>query len=178
MTHQDIASNGLLSAVPHLAALLMSFVLGSLSDWILNKGWLTESANFKLFEILGLGGVGSALALMGFFTDNYLICVSILTLGFSLRGATYSGHIKSVLKLSPNFSGTVMGFCNGIGSVTGAVTPLVTTALTEDDKSDPIRWRIVFLIGAGIEALGILNYLINAKFTTQSFDQIAMKNIL
>lgn len=173
--HQDIANNGLLNASPHLAALLMSFVLGSLSDWMLIKGYLSEPANFKLFEILGLGGVGCALALMGFFTDNYLICVAILTLGFSLRGALYSGHIKSILKLSPNFSGTVMGYSNGIGSVSGVFTPLVTAALTEGDKSDPVGWRYVFFIAAGIEALALLNYLINAKFTTQSFDEIALK---
>ena len=101
--------NGLLNALPHLGALLMSFVLGSLSDWILAKGLLKEIATFKTFEILGLGGVGLALALMGFFTDNYLICVAILTLGFSFRGGVYSGHIRSLMKLSPNFSGTVLG---------------------------------------------------------------------
>ena len=175
--HQDIANNGLLNALPHLAALLMSFVLGSLSDWILIKGYLTESANFKLFEILGLAGVGLALALMGFFTENYLICVSILTIGFSLRGALYSGHIKAIMKLSPNFSGTVFGYSNGLGSVSGIFTPIVTAALTESDKSDPVNWRYVFLIATGIEAVALLNFLVNAKFTAQPFDEIAMKNV-
>ena len=83
--------------------------IGSLSDWILAKGLLKEATNFKTFEILGLGGVGLALSLMGLFTENYVICVAILTLGFSFRGAVYSGHIKSLMKLSPNFSGTVLG---------------------------------------------------------------------
>ena len=46
-----------------------------------------------------------ALGTMGFFTQDFGICLAILTIGFGMRGAIYSGHIKSVLLLSQNFSG-------------------------------------------------------------------------
>ena len=36
---------------------------------------------------------------------DFGICLAILTIGFGMRGAIYSGHIKSVLLLSKNFSG-------------------------------------------------------------------------
>ena len=83
----------------------MGVVFGALSDWLLANGYLTEPKAAKIFECIGLGAPALAAATMGYFTEDYRVCLAILTIGFGLRGGIYSGHIKGVLKLSPNFVG-------------------------------------------------------------------------
>ena len=83
----------------------MSVVFGTLSDWLLSKRYLKIPIAAKLFEVIGLGIPALALGMMGFFTEDFGICLAILTIGFGMRGAIYSGHIKSVQLLSQNFTG-------------------------------------------------------------------------
>ncbi len=93
---------------------------------------------------------------------------------------------------APNYSGTVYGFVNGIGCITGFLTPMVTAAFTEEDPKDPANWRKVsgskllmhspyfywiywsrlqvFFIAVGLYAIGLLGFLIFAKFKPMDFD--------
>ena len=83
----------------------MCIVFGILSDWILANKYLSIPTTAKLFECIGFGMPALALGMMGFFTDNFPLCIAILTIGFGMRGGVYSGHVKNVLLLSPKFSG-------------------------------------------------------------------------
>ena len=47
----------------------MSIVFGSLSDWLLSKGYLKVSTAAKMFECIGLGIPVISAGLMGFFTQ-------------------------------------------------------------------------------------------------------------
>lgn len=103
--HKDIQETGIYNAAPHLTSLMMGFVLGSLSDWLLTKGHLDIGQASKLFDFCGLGIPGIAISIMGFFTKDFVLCITILIVGFGFSTGTFSGHNKSVFHLSPNFAG-------------------------------------------------------------------------
>ena len=79
----------------------------------------------KICQTIAYGSIALALGTMGYFTENYKICLVIMTLGYGLRAGMYSGHVKSVLDLSRNYCGTVCGYSNGFGCVAGILAPLV-----------------------------------------------------
>jgi hypothetical protein len=124
-------------------ALLMMQVFGVGSDWILARKLIGRAKLSKICECFGFAVPALALGVMGYFTQDWRICLAILTVGFGFRGGCYAGHIKNPAELSPNYSGTVYGFSNGFGSISGFLTPLVTAAFTEDNPEDPANWRYV-----------------------------------
>ena len=49
-----------------------------------------------------------------------------------IMGTFYPGMKVNPLDLSPNYAGTLMAITNGIGAITGIITPIVIGALTPD----------------------------------------------
>ena len=56
--------------------------------------------------------------------------VTLFTVGMSFMGFFYSSLKLNCLDLSPNYSGTLMAFVNGIGAVSGMITPTLIGYLT------------------------------------------------
>jgi len=47
-----------------------------------------------------------------------------------LMGAYYAGMKLSPLDMSPNYAGTLMAITNGIGAITGVITPYLVGVMT------------------------------------------------
>lgn len=58
------------------------------------------------------------------------IVVVLFTICMGLMGTFYAGMKLNPLDLSPNYSATLMAITNGIGSITGIITPYLVGALT------------------------------------------------
>lgn len=58
------------------------------------------------------------------------VVVILFTICMGLMGTFYAGMKLNPLDLSPNYSATLMAITNGIGSITGIVTPYLVGALT------------------------------------------------
>ena len=93
--------------LPNWCCLLSITVLFT-NPWISGKLRKTLPEVCLLFQLRKISGKNSETNwwkhLMNSLKD-FGICLAILTIGFGMRGAIYSGHIKSVLLLSKNFSG-------------------------------------------------------------------------
>lgn len=55
-----------------------------------------------------------------------------MIMGMGLMGIYYSSLKINCLDLSPNYSGTVMALINGIGSISGVISPYLTSYLIPD----------------------------------------------
>ncbi len=77
--------------------------------------------------------------------DNIFFLKFLLS-GFGFRGLVCFGHTANPMDISHHFSGTVFGFVNGIGCVSGFITPIVTAYFTEDNPKDPTNWQKVINI--------------------------------
>ena len=76
-------------------------------------------------------------------TDSFYACIAVMAIGFGCNGATFSGHMQSPFDVAPRYSGTALGFSNGLGSVTGFITPLVANAFTKVNQTEIHSARIV-----------------------------------
>lgn len=72
---------------------------------------------------------------IGVICASYVGCDKVaaticFTVGMGLMGFCYGSLRVNSLDLSPNFSGTIMAFVNGLGCVSGMLSPYITGLLT------------------------------------------------
>lgn len=57
--------------------------------------------------------------------------MAMFTIGMGFMGTFYCGMKVNALDLSPNFAGTLMAIVNGVGAITGILSPYIAGALTK-----------------------------------------------
>jgi len=177
--HKDIKSNGSLSALPHLAAVVYGLIFGFLADAILRpRGCLEKKGLRRLMHGLGFGVPALTAALLGYTTSNWIVCIAFLSLGFGFRSAQYSGHYSVVYDLAPKYSGTVYGMVNMCGNTAGFITPMLTSALTGADPTDVNGWRSLFWLAGSLLAAALVVFMVFVKFEPASFEYDAEKDLM
>lgn len=73
----------------------------------------------------------------GLIIASYIGCdqtavIVTFTVFVGLMGTFYPGMKVNALDLSPNYAGTLMAIVNGIGSITGIITPYLVGVITKD----------------------------------------------
>lgn len=63
---------------------------------------------------------------------NQMLAVAFFTIGMGLMGFYYSSMRVNALDLAPNYAGTLMAIINGLGAISGMITPYLVGALIED----------------------------------------------
>ena len=76
---------------------------------------------------------GTAFCLLGIcFTGcDQTLTITLLTVGVTLQGALYSGFFTNPLDIACNYSGTILGITNAVGTIPGWLAPLVAGAFTK-----------------------------------------------
>lgn len=82
--------------------------------------------------VFTLGTVGPGLGVMiaSFVGCNKVLATMCFTIGMALMGFCYPSVRINSLDLSPNYSPTIMALVNGIGCLSGMITPYVAGILT------------------------------------------------
>ena len=116
---------------------------------------------------------GITVAILGYTTNSWILCMSVLSIGIGFRAAIYIGHIGTVYDIAPSYSGTVYGFVSTIGNLSGFITPLLASALTKHDPHDVRGWRNLFWLSSGFYMAAALAFplLVNqgpANFETEN----------
>lgn len=62
--------------------------------------------------------------------DDLTMVLILFSLAMGFMGLWYPGMKVNPIDLSPNYAATIMAISNGIGALTGAVTPYVVGVLT------------------------------------------------
>lgn len=140
----DIRTNGLLTALPYLCMWCMSIGSSWVADWMINAKILSRTNVRKLFTTLASIGPACFLIAASYAGCDRTIVVVLFTIGMTLMGTFYPGMRVNSLDLSPNYSGTLMAIVNGIGAVTGIITPYIVGVLTPNQTVN--EWRLVFWI--------------------------------
>lgn len=92
---------------------------------------LFEYNNDLIYFIL-VASVGPGL---GVIAASYAGCdkvavATLFTIGMAFMGFFYPSLKVNALDLSPNYAGTLMAIVNGIGAISGIITPALIGALT------------------------------------------------
>ncbi|XP_055336533.1 vesicular glutamate transporter 1-like [Paramacrobiotus metropolitanus] len=154
-----ISASGALGALPHL---LMSIIVpfgGMLADWLRRRYWTTTTVR-KVFNCGGFGGEAIFLLVVAYARSEGLAITSLIV-AVGCSGFAISGFNVNHLDIAPRYASILMGFSNGVGTISGLMCPLVTESLTAHHS--PEEWEKVFLIAAVIHICGVIFYGIFAS---------------
>ncbi|XP_055676467.1 putative inorganic phosphate cotransporter [Lutzomyia longipalpis] len=172
----DIKKNALLSALPYLVMWLGSFVFSPISDYLINKGYLSVGNTRKLFNSIGLYFPMFALIGLGYVTkDHTEIAVFLLTFGVGINSGTYVGFMLNHMDLSPVYAGTLMGITNFSANIMSILGPLFV-GLIVSDATNPVEWRVVFFVAAAIYFIGNTFFVIFGSGEIQPWNNPVRNN--
>ncbi|XP_058823150.1 putative inorganic phosphate cotransporter isoform X2 [Topomyia yanbarensis] len=167
----DIKSNALLSSLPYLVMWILSLVFSPISDFLINQNYLSRVTSRKLFNSIGLWIPMCALLGLAYVPKGGTeLAIGLLTAAVGINSATYLGFQVNHIDLAPNHAGTMMGITNCAANVMSIIAPLIVGLVLHDAK-DPVQWRTVFYIAAGIYFLGNLTFVLLGKADIQPWNE-------
>lgn len=160
--HFNVESNGILTAVPQITGSIGNLVFGWLVDFISRKGYVSDILKYRIINGIGLLGSGAAMLVVALVGCDAAAIVAMLALGGFCMSSHCAGFYMNMQAIAPNFAGTIVGFVNTFGNMSGIVVPYIVGAVT---KANPTRatWNMVFYMAAAVSAAG---YVVYAVFTT------------
>ncbi|XP_011152282.1 putative inorganic phosphate cotransporter isoform X2 [Harpegnathos saltator] len=163
--HYSIKSNGFYSSLPYLMMWFSSLLTSWLADWMITKGVMSCTNVRKLGTTIASLGPGAFIIAASYSKCDRTVVVIMFTVGMTLMGTFYPGMKVNGLDLSPNYSGTLMAMVNGIGAVTGIITPYIVSVLTPDETLS--QWQLVFWIVFGVFIVTNLIFVLFASGEVQ-----------
>lgn len=140
----DIKLIGLLSGMPHLMRMIFAYFFSIFGDYLLRTDKMSTTnvrklATFVCSIVKGFFVIGIAYS-----GCNSTMAVVFLTIATALHGAVSTGALASIVDISPNFSGVVLGLCGMVGVLPGFISPFVVGYLTNGNVilvllSDTVR---------------------------------------
>lgn len=121
---------GLLNGLTHLTRIIFAISFSAFMDNLLKNGKLNRTNVRKL-----AGGVSNIVHGLFVIALAYSGCNStaafvFLTMATTSHGAVSAGMFASVIDVSPNFSGIILGFCGLLGCMPGFISPYIVGQLT------------------------------------------------
>ncbi|XP_062548326.1 putative inorganic phosphate cotransporter isoform X3 [Armigeres subalbatus] len=167
----DIKSNALLSSLPYLVMWILSMILSPISDFLINRQYLSRVTSRKVFNTIGLWIPMAALLGLAFVPKGEIdLAVALLTMAVGINSATYLGFQVNHIDLAPNHAGTMMGITNCAANIMSIIAPLIV-GLVLHDAADPVQWRTVFYIAAAVYFFGNLVFITLGKADIQPWNE-------
>ncbi|XP_025995967.2 putative inorganic phosphate cotransporter isoform X2 [Solenopsis invicta] len=167
--HFSIKKNGIYSALPYLAMWIFSMLISHVADWMISSERFTHTLTRKIVNSIGQYGPALALIAASYTGCNAWLTVTIITIGVGLNGGIYSGFKVNHLDISPRFAGILMSFTNCIANLAGLLAPITVGEVIATSPSQA-KWRIVFMICAGIYIFCATFYVIFGSGRRQAWD--------
>ncbi|ALC39778.1 dmGlut, partial [Drosophila busckii] len=164
----SIKANGLYSSLPYVMMWIVSVGSGFVADWMIRRGIMNTTNTRKVMT--GLAAFGPAIFMVGasYADCDRVLVVVLFTICMGLMGAYYAGMKLSPLDMSPNYAGTLMAITNGIGAITGVITPYLVGVMTPN--ATLLEWRLVFWVAFGVLFVTAIVYCIWASGDVQPFN--------
>ncbi|KAL0278598.1 UNVERIFIED_CONTAM: hypothetical protein PYX00_000372 [Menopon gallinae] len=142
---------------------MCSLSTGWMADFMIRKNWMSVTNVRKFFTTVAHVGPSITLVLASYSGQNEPLVVTFFILTLMFMGTFYPGMKVNALDLSPNYAGSLMAVVNGIGGLTGIITPYLIGEIATDvhDKDKYIeQWRLVFWITFAVNVVTLIVYLI------------------
>lgn len=165
----NIHMTGILSGLPHVMRMAFAYVFSLLGDYLLRSEKLSRTNVRKLATFMCCIVKGVFVLALAYSGCNSLAAIVFLTLATAVHGAVSTGPLASVVDISPNHAGIVLGISGMIGVIPGFISPAIVGILTLGNQT-VTSWKYVFLISSGmLLASGIL-YVLFSESNLQSWN--------
>jgi len=163
----DMTNNGILSAVPFFATVLM-IPAGLLSDWLRSPGILSTNVVRKIFCVSGLLLTDCMLILTGHAGCDRALAVVLMFIAIGFTCLTVPVVVVNQLDLAPLHAGKNMGLTQFVANLSSIATPHAVGFLTYH-RSSRSEWQNVFYLAAAISAVGAIVFVVFGSGRRQSW---------
>ena len=125
-----ILQNGLYSALPSTVMLAVIGISGPLSDFLINRNYLSIRNSRVFFNSMSTGLPGFFMIGASYAGCDQVTVMILFALSKGFMGFLYSGIKMNTIDLSPNYAGVINALCNGFGAISGFMAPYVVGLLT------------------------------------------------
>ncbi|XP_063380753.1 putative inorganic phosphate cotransporter [Cydia fagiglandana] len=140
----NIATTGLLTALPYAAMWISSFIFGFVCDLCIKKGWHTIKTGRIIHTTIAATGPAICIVLASYAGCNRDLAMAYFVLSMALMGGFYSGMKVNALDLAPNYAGTLTSLVNTTSTFAGIATPFLIGLLTPNSTLS--EWRVAFWV--------------------------------
>ncbi|XP_066153286.1 uncharacterized protein [Euwallacea fornicatus] len=166
----DIQSNGTLSAVPPAVGLFAGFIVGPLSDFLINRKYLSTVNARRQFHLTGALGISISLTTLSYLKQSQQAAsIFLMVVVYVSQAAMVCGSGLNMIDLSPRFAGVIFGISNASGQSIALFAPLVVQFVVTEE-TDITQWRIVFIASAVLVLGSALFFVIFASAERQPWD--------
>ena len=131
--------------------LVYCLLISWISDWIIEKEYMTRTNVRKLNATVGLLGGGTFVVIGSYVSCDKVLFFITSIFGCMLAANTFPGIKANALDLSPNYAGSVMAVSHGIAGLCGVFAPIVVGKLVPTETLS--EWRLVFWIIFGVSVI-------------------------
>jgi len=174
---KDAELLGYICATPHLAHAVYSLLAGIISDKVVASSVLDRLAVQKVNTALAFLVPAFGLIILPSLAtpENQVWFVFLLVASWAFNGSANAGHVQNIIGLAPNRSGTLYGFTNGFGNISGYIVPQLKNYIVQDERN-VLQWRWLFFLTAGINFTFATLFTVFASSTVQTFNHKTYKS--
>ncbi|XP_044252850.1 sialin-like [Tribolium madens] len=163
----------LMSSLPLLPMAVTLIILGYFSDWITRNGHVNVLTMRKLFSSIGIMGPPIYMLTGSYAGCNRFGAVVMLVIGVCLMGFSFLGLYLLPMDLSPNYTGFLTSFTNGVGSLAGYFVKKMSTWLVPDKTI--LQYRHLFWVSLLIAVIVNTVYVMFGTTKLQSWNRPLVK---
>jgi len=146
----------------------MSLLSGCVADQLIKRNCMSTTNTRKIMTGVAAFGPAVFMVAASYAGCNRGMVVALFTITMGLMGTYYAGMKLTPLDMSPNYAGTLMAITNGIGAITGVVSPYLVGVMTPN--ATLLEWRLVFWVAFGVLVVTAIVYCIWASGDVQPFN--------
>lgn len=163
---------GIYTGLPIILLCVIGPIGGLLADAAIEKKWCSLRNVFRSMETAGTVLPAIALVVVGYLSDSWQACISVLALGVGFTAFSFSGHPAVLPLIAPNYAGTAYGIMGTFSSCAGFLTPMVVNGFAAKNPSDPNGWIKVFVVNAALLFFAAIVFFFFVKYEPLSFNYV------
>ncbi|KAK9296824.1 hypothetical protein QLX08_009237 [Tetragonisca angustula] len=165
----NIKENGMLSSLPYLGKYIFAVATSSVADYLFRTNRLSVTAIRKIFTTFAVLSPGLLMIVQANYGCDRATSVSIFTIALTINGAVTAGYLGNSLDIAPNFSGTIFGIMNTLGSLGGFLSSYMVGTITYKNQTYA-QWSKVFLVLAFTYCCGAISFAIFGSGQLQTWN--------
>ncbi|XP_065213100.1 putative inorganic phosphate cotransporter [Planococcus citri] len=168
----SVSQNGLLSSLPFMIMWIVALFSGWLSDYLVQMECFSLTTIRKIFTTVASIGPAAGVVAASYAGCDRTLVVTLFTVGMAFMGFFYPSLKVNALDLSPNYAGTLMAIVNGIGAISGIITPVLVGFIATN--STMMEWREVFWITFAVIIITNIAYIFMGSGEVQSWNDVLL----
>lgn len=157
----DADNNTLISALPNALCYTTGLTSIIISEFLIRKKHLSVRMVRILLTTFGMCLPAMIFVALGFISSKDTnLAIGLIIACIGLMGPVQYGTGVAMIDIAPNFASVIIGIQMALASIPGFVVPVVVSLILGDQEHDVYKWRIVFLLSAGIIVFGNIVFIL------------------